>query len=81
MREYYIGTGVEYVYDRKFFLRAGYFYEHATKGNRKYFTLGAGFKYNVFALDFSYLIPTTQRNPMENTLRFTLIFNFSETEG
>jgi len=81
MREFYIGTGVEYVYDKKFFVRGGYFYEHATKGNRKYFTLGAGFKYNVFALDFSYLIPTTQRNPMENTLRFTLIFNFSETEG
>ena len=81
MREFYIGGGAEYVYDKKFFIRAGYFYEHATKGNRKYFTLGAGFKYNVFALDFSYLIPTTQRNPMENTLRFTLVFNFSETEA
>jgi hypothetical protein len=81
MREFYIGGGAEYVYDKKFFIRAGYFYEHATKGNRKYFTLGAGFKYNVFALDFSYLIPTTQRNPMENTLRFSLIFNFNATEG
>jgi hypothetical protein len=80
MREFYIGGGLEYVYDRKFFLRGGYFYEHATKGNRKYFTLGAGFKYNVLALDISYLIPTTQRNPMEKTLRFTLLFNFNDTE-
>ena len=81
LREFYIGSGLEYVYDKKFFLRGGYFYEHATKGNRKYFTLGAGFKYNVFALDFSYLIPTTQRNPMENTLRFSLLFNFNEAEA
>ncbi len=80
MREFYIGAGIEYIYDKKFFIRGGYFYENATKGNRKYFTLGAGFKYNVFALDFSYLIPTTQRNPMENTLRFSLIFNFNDTE-
>ncbi len=78
LKEFYIGTGVEYAYDQKFFVRGGYFYEHATKGNRKYFTLGAGFKYNVFALDFSYLIPTSQRNPMQNTLRFTLVFNFDE---
>ena len=76
MKEFYIGGGVEYAYDEKFFVRGGYFYEHATKGNRKYFTLGAGFKYNVFALDFSYLIPTSQRNPMQNTLRFTLVFDF-----
>jgi len=76
MHEFYIGSGIEYAYDQKFFVRGGYFYEHSTKGNRKYFTLGAGFKYNVFTLDFSYLIPTTQRNPLENTLRFTLLFNF-----
>jgi hypothetical protein len=76
MKEFYIGTGVEYAYDKKFFLRGGYFYENATKGNRKYFTLGAGFKLNVFALDISYLIPTSQKNPMEHTLRFTLLFNF-----
>lgn len=76
MREFFIGGGVEYAYDGKFFVRSGYFYEHATKGNRKYVTLGAGFKYNVFTLDFSYLIPTTQRNPLENTLRFSLLFNF-----
>lgn len=79
MREFYFGGGVEYAYDGKFFLRGGYFYEHATKGNRKYFTLGAGFKYNVFAIDLSYLIPTTQKNPLEHTLRFSLLFNFMET--
>jgi hypothetical protein len=59
-----------------FAVRAGYFYEHPTKGNRQFFTLGAGVKYNVFGLDFAYLIPTQQRNPLENTLRFTLTFDF-----
>jgi len=78
LHEFYVGAGVEYAYDKKFFLRGGYFYEHATKGNRKYFTLGAGFKYNVFAIDLSYLIPTTQKNPMEHTLRFSLLFNFMQ---
>ncbi len=80
MKEFYIGGGIEYAYDEKFFVRGGYFYENELKGNRKYFTLGAGFKYNVFTLDFSYLIPTTQRNPLENTLRFTLLFNFQDAK-
>lgn len=75
-REFYYGAGVEYAYEEMFFLRAGYFHEHATKGNRKYVTLGAGFKYNVFTLDLSYLVPTTQRHPLANTLRFTMLFNF-----
>ncbi len=77
LREVNIGGGIEYWYDKQFAFRAGYFYEHATKGNRKYFTLGAGLKYNVFGLDFAYLIPTDQRNPLENTLRFSLIFDFA----
>jgi hypothetical protein len=81
LKEFYIGSGIEYAYDQKFFIRGGYFYENEEKGNRKYFTLGAGFKYNVFALDFSYLIPTTQRNPMENTVRFTLVFDFNRSTG
>jgi hypothetical protein len=81
LREFYIGAGAEYIYDKKFFIRGGYFYENETKGNRKYFTLGLGFKYNVLSLDLSYLIPTTQKNPMEKTLRFTLLFNFNETES
>ncbi len=76
MREFYFATGVEYWYNKVFALRGGFFYEDATKGNRQYFTLGAGLKYNVFGLDFSYLIPLAQQNPMENTLRFTLLFDF-----
>jgi hypothetical protein len=76
MKEFTYSPGVEYWYDKQFAIRAGYFHEAETKGNRKFFTLGAGLRYNVFGLDFAYLIPTTQRNPLENTLRFTLLFNF-----
>jgi len=68
--------GVEYWYREQFAIRAGYFHEHATKGNRKYFTVGVGLQLNVFALDFSYLVPTNgQNSPLANTLRFTLGFN------
>lgn len=76
LHEVAIGGGIEYWYDKQFALRAGYFHEHETKGNRKFFTLGAGLRYNVFGLDFSYLIPTDQHNPLANTLRFTLHFDF-----
>lgn len=84
MREFTYSFGAEYWYDKQFAVRTGYFYEHALKGNRKYITVGAGLKYNVFALDFAYLIPayfgksatSTNRSPLENTLRFTLIFDF-----
>jgi hypothetical protein len=76
IREFDVCGGMEYWYDKLFAVRAGYFYEHPTKGNRKYFTLGAGIKYSVFTLDFAYLIPTDQRNPLQNTLRFTLVFDF-----
>jgi hypothetical protein len=75
-RELNVGFGMEYWYDRQFAFRGGYFWEHETKGNRKYFTLGAGLRYNVFGLDLAYLIPTDQRNPLENTLHFTLTFDF-----
>jgi hypothetical protein len=78
--EIYYSAGFEYWYDKQFALRAGYFYEHPTKGNRQYFTFGAGIKYNIFGLDLSYLVPTTQRNPLENTLRFSLTFNFESPE-
>lgn len=68
--------GVEYWYRKQFAIRAGYFNEHSTKGNRKYFTVGIGLQLNVFALDFSYLVPTNgQNSPLANTLRFTLGFN------
>ncbi len=81
LNEITLGTGIEYWYDDQFAVRTGYFYEHFSKGNRKYFSAGIGVKYNVFGLDFSYLIPTTnQRNPLDNTLRFTLTFDFAAFE-
>jgi len=75
LQEITLGLGVEYWYNKQFALRAGYFYEHENKGNRKYITAGAGLKMNVFALDFSYLLPTQRNHPLENTLRFTLSFD------
>jgi hypothetical protein len=76
IREFTYGLGVEYWYDKQFAIRGGYFYEHETKGNRKYFSLGLGLRLKVFGLDFAYLIPQKQNNPLANTLRFSLIFNF-----
>ncbi|MEM9820624.1 MAG: type IX secretion system outer membrane channel protein PorV [Bacteroidota bacterium] len=77
LRELMLSIGVEYWYDKQFAVRAGYYTEHGTKGNRKFFTVGLGLKYNVFGLNFSYLVPTTnQRNPLDNTLRFSLLFDF-----
>jgi hypothetical protein len=78
INEITIGVGVEYWYREQFAIRAGYFHEHETKGNRKYFTLGVGLRLNVFALDFSYLVPVKQNNPLANTLRFTLGFEFGK---
>jgi hypothetical protein len=75
IKEFTYSIGAEYWYDKQFAIRAGYFHEAETKGNRKFFTLGAGLRYNVFGLDFAYLI-ASQRNPLENTLRFTLTFDF-----
>jgi len=75
LAEFTVSAGLEYWYDKQFALRLGYFNEHEYKGNRKYFTVGAGLKMNVFGLDFAYLIPTTQANPLQNTLRFTLTFD------
>lgn len=75
MKEIYWGLGLEYIYNDQFFLRGGYHYENEYKGNRKYFTLGAGFKMNVFSLDAAYLISTAQSNPLDQTIRFTLSFD------
>ena len=75
MKEINYSVGVEYWYDKQFAVRGGYFHENKLKGNRKFFTLGAGLKYNVFGLDFAYLIPVEQRNPLENTIRFSLLFD------
>ena len=68
-------AGAEYAYDNKFFIRGGYFYENPNKGNRQYFTLGAGFKLSAFQLDAAYLISTVPNNPLDQTLRFSLTFD------
>ncbi|MGC6470023.1 MAG: type IX secretion system outer membrane channel protein PorV [Flavobacteriales bacterium] len=83
VRELIYSLGAEYWYDKQFALRSGFFYEHPSKGDRQFLTLGAGVRYNVFGLDFSYLIPVQSRdeinaaNPLSNTLRFALTFDFS----
>jgi hypothetical protein len=80
MREINIAAGLEYWYNQQFALRAGYFYENPQKGDRRYFTLGAGLKYNVFNIDFAYLAANAQKSPLANTLRFTLLFNFGDAK-
>ena len=69
--------GVEYWYNNQFALRGGYFYENPTKGNRKYFTAGAGFRLKIFTVDFSYLMPLAQNHPLARTLRFSIAFDFN----
>jgi len=78
MHELMYSAGLEYWYMKQFAIRAGYFDEHGTKGNRKYFTMGIGVKLNVLNFDFAYVVPTAGRqNPLANTLRFTLGFNMA----
>lgn len=80
LKEINVATGIEYWYNQQFAFRAGYFYESPMKGNRRYFTVGAGLKYNVFNIDFSYLMANAQKSPLANTLRFTLLFNFGDAK-
>lgn len=68
-------VGMEYSYNNQFFVRAGYHYEHPNKGNRKYYTVGAGFKMNIFSIDAGYIISAAQSNPLDQTLRFSLAFD------
>lgn len=75
LKEIYGGIGVEYCYNQQFSLRGGYHYENEFKGNRKYYTLGAGFRMSVFSLDAAYLISAAQSNPLDQTLRFSLSFD------
>ncbi|MDB5201536.1 MAG: hypothetical protein JWQ27_945 [Ferruginibacter sp.] len=78
MREVTASLGAEYWYKNQFAFRTGYFYENNEKGNRKYVTVGAGLKYNMFGLNFAYLLPSgsgVNRNPLSNTLRFSLVFD------
>ncbi len=82
---YTVQLGAEYWYNNQFAARAGYYWETKEGGNRKYFTVGVGVKYNVFGLNFSYLVPSgngVTRNPLSNTLRFSLLFDLdNETNG
>lgn len=80
-QELMYSVGVEYWYKKQFAIRAGYFNENKLKGNRKYLTAGVGIRYSVFGLNFSYLIPTTiQKSPLDNTLRFSLLFEFDKAK-
>ncbi|NJB72803.1 hypothetical protein GGR42_003294 [Saonia flava] len=79
LKEFTWAFGAEYSYQDAFMLRTGYFNESEEKGSRKFFTLGAGFKFKAAQVDLSYLFSTSQvRNPLENTLRFSLTFNLGE---
>ena len=78
LQELSYSFGVEYWYRDVFAARTGYFSEHENKGDRKYFTIGAGFRYQIFGFDFSYLIPTTQNHPLADTLRVSLLFNLDK---
>lgn len=75
LQEIQWSVGLEYSYNNQFFVRGGYHYEHPNKGNRTYFTVGAGFKMSVFSLDAGYVISTAQSNPLDQTLRFSLAFD------
>lgn len=75
LKELYGGIGIEYCYNQQFSVRAGYHYENEFKGNRKYYTVGAGFRMSVFSLDGAYLISAAQNNPLDQTLRFSLSFD------
>jgi len=81
LHELTYSPGLEYWYNHLFAIRAGYFYEHPTKGDRHYLTLGAGLKYDIFNFDFSYLVANQQNSPLANTLRFTLTANFGSTKS
>lgn len=76
MREITLSPGLEYWYNKQFALRTGYFYEAASKGGRKYLSMGVGFKYQDYTFDFSYLAANQQSSALANTLRFTLSANF-----
>jgi hypothetical protein len=83
LNELMYSVGVEYWYNNLFAVRAGYFNENKYKGDRKYFTLGLGLKYNILGMNFSYLVPSgsgIERNPLSNTLRFSLLFDLGQSK-
>jgi hypothetical protein len=77
MQEFTISFGAEYIYNNKFALRSGYFFENQSKGGRKYFTMGLGLDLNRIGIDFSYLVPQIQNHPLAETLRFSLLYSIS----
>jgi len=82
-KEFAFSLGGEFIYNEQFAVRAGYFYENKNKGNRQYFSMGAGFRYNNLDINLSYLIPSgtgVNRNPLSNTIRFSLLFNLGPAE-
>ncbi|HUX83948.1 MAG TPA: PorV/PorQ family protein, partial [Chitinophagaceae bacterium] len=84
MQDLMLSVGLEYWYNDIFAIRAGYYTESKYKGDRKYLTAGLGLKYNSFGLDFSYLVPSgsgIERNPLSNTLRFSLLFDFNKSDN
>ncbi len=81
IKEITVAAGAEYGYKDQFFFRLGYFHENKLKGDRRYFTLGAGLKYSLFGLNLSYILPSgsgTNRNPLSNTVRFSLLFDLDK---
>ncbi len=76
MDQLMIGTGIEYWYNNQFAIRTGYFYESPKNGGREYLTFGAGLRYNIFGVDFSYIYTIKQDNPLSDTIRFSLLLNF-----
>lgn len=83
LNELMYSAGIEYWYMNQFAFRGGYFHEHETKGNRKYFTLGFGYKMSMFSLDMAYLVSATrgQKSPLANTMRFSMIFDMNALMG
>jgi hypothetical protein len=84
LKEFSFSLGSEFTYNNQFSVRAGYFYEDQTKGNRQYFSMGAGFKYTSINMNLSYLIPSgsgVNRNPLSNTIRFSILFDLASSEG
>ena len=80
LREVNLSAGAEFLYSELFAVRAGYFYEHPTKGNRQFISFGAGIKYKVIGLDLSYILALTQQSPLANTIRFSIKFNLGSTD-
>ncbi len=81
LKEVMLSTGIEYWYKDLFAVRGGYFWEDYDKGDSKYFTMGVGLRYNVFGVDFAYLVPQKREHPLAETLRFTIHFDFNNSKG